>query len=333
MKYSIIIPFYNTPISMLEKLFEQLLTLDKNVFEVIFINDGSKNSISEFAEKKFIKFKYIRLPKNLGVSHARNIGISQATGDYLIFVDADDLINIDLLKKIVTITHDDLSIFMTDIFYDNIETYDNKIFELENNKKLDYIYAFSSLKGIAMRAVWGKVFKKNIIIENNIYFNEELSFYEDAVFVCEYFNFVKNYHIFSNVLYHYRINNGGASKKFNKNYFEKYSLFYSTFERKFSFSENYMFALHSDAFNCVLVSKVIVAFKKNHYIWAIKVCKNERIIKSAKYLLENNFLKSKYQIKLARLIINGHNIRATNKIICHQIIGSLKIRFKRIFKH
>lgn len=100
MKFSIIIPFYNV-----EKYIKNCLDSIKNQtyenFEVLIINDGSKEN-EEKIVKKYLKderFKYYK-KENGGLSDARNHGVKYATGDYLIFVDSDDYISKDLLKKL-----------------------------------------------------------------------------------------------------------------------------------------------------------------------------------------------------------------------------------------
>lgn len=333
MKISVIVPFCNTPLNMIAELIDQLSRLNNKDFEVIFVNDGSKNEVSNYVENKIANFKYIKFECNHGVSHARNEGIKIATGDYLFFVDSDDLIDIDLANLLPTLSHDDLSIFISDIFYTNINLNKNELNKIDIGKNLDEIYAKCNLKGIAMRSACGKIFKRSILVENSIYFDEELPFYEDALFVSQYYSFVKKFNVYSNVIYHYRMNEQSYSKKFNKHYMEKYKVFFTKYKDAFSNNSNYLFGLYSDAFNSVLVSKVVTSFKKFHYGLSTKICKNPCIVEAANYLLKNNLLYSKYKIKLASLIINGHNIIAANKIIFHQINGSLKIRLKRLFKH
>ena len=334
MKISIIVPFCNTPQNMLEELVNQLSKLNSTLFEIIFVNDGSNKTTNEFAEKLLNKFVYVKLDSNKGVSNARNVGIQKSSGEYLFFVDSDDLLNLDLVRMLPEMTHDDLSIFISDIFYTTIADDKSNLNEIDTDgNKLDYFYAFSNIKGIAMRSACGKLFKKSILLENNILFDTELPFYEDAMFVSRYYQCTKKFHVYSNVIYHYRMNQNSYSKKFTKNYMEKFELFYKKYKTNYGNNPNFLYGLQSDTFNNVLVAKVIFSFKKLHYLYAIKIAKNDCVIESANSLLSNNQLNSKYKIKLASLIVNRHNILATNKIIAHQIFGSLKTRFKRLVGH
>lgn len=333
MKISVVVPFCNTPTKMIEELINQLSQLDKKVFEIIFVNDGSDDEVSNFVESKIKNFKYLKFSTNHGVSHARNVGINEASGDYLFFVDSDDLIDLNIANLLPTICRDDLCIFISDVFNTTINVKKDDLKEIFLEKELDDIYAHCEIKGIAMRSACGKLFKTDILKKNKISFDEDLLFYEDAMFVCKYYQHVKRYHLYSNIVYHYRMNEHSFSKKFNKNYMDKYVIFFKRYKTMFGDNKNYLYGLYNDAFNSVLIGKVIVSFKKFHYFNAVKICKNECIVEAASYLLEQKFINNKFRNKLALLITKRHNICAANRIICHQIIDSLKIRFRKIFTH
>ena len=91
---SIIIPFRNTKIRQFIGLIENIKHLDLDRVEVIFINDHSDNEQSYLDILKQIEgCRYYSLTHKKGVSAARNEGIKNATGEYISFVDSDDLIN------------------------------------------------------------------------------------------------------------------------------------------------------------------------------------------------------------------------------------------------
>ena len=90
---SVIIPVYNTPLDKLEKCIESVLKLkNKCDIEVLIIDDGSKDYIKKFFKEKFIGEVVYQYKKNGGVSSARNMGLNIATGKFVCFVDADDII-------------------------------------------------------------------------------------------------------------------------------------------------------------------------------------------------------------------------------------------------
>lgn len=101
MKFSVIVPVYNVE-KYLDKCLTSLLNQTFRDFEVIVVNDGTKDQsqkiIDFFCETHDFIHGYIK--ENGGLSDARNYGVLQAVGDYLIFVDSDDWVEPDLLEKL-----------------------------------------------------------------------------------------------------------------------------------------------------------------------------------------------------------------------------------------
>ena len=99
MLFSIIVPVYNADV-YLERCVKSILKQEFKDFELILVNDGSKDNslslIEKFA-KQDNRIKYIS-QENRGLSYARNRGISMSTGMYIVFVDADDWIDIKFLE-------------------------------------------------------------------------------------------------------------------------------------------------------------------------------------------------------------------------------------------
>lgn len=104
MKFSIIVPVYNVE-KYVEKCLKSIDNQSYQKFEAIIVNDGSKDK-SDSIIKKYIKdkkqFTYLT-KENGGLSDARNFGIKYASGDYIIFLDSDDYLEPDLLKKLNSI--------------------------------------------------------------------------------------------------------------------------------------------------------------------------------------------------------------------------------------
>lgn len=95
-KFSIIVPVYNVE-EYIEKCLESITLQTYKDYEVIIINDGTKDNSMEIAKK--YPFKIIN-QKNQGLSAARNRGVQEAAGEYLLFLDSDDYIEKDLLKEL-----------------------------------------------------------------------------------------------------------------------------------------------------------------------------------------------------------------------------------------
>ena len=97
MKFSIIVPVYNVE-KYVKRCLDSIFNQTYKDFEVIVVNDGSTDKSMNIV-KKYKDVKIIN-EENRGLSHARNNGVKNARGDYILFVDSDDYINKDLLKEL-----------------------------------------------------------------------------------------------------------------------------------------------------------------------------------------------------------------------------------------
>lgn len=101
MKFSIVIPVYNVE-KYIDKCLGSLVNQTYKNFEVIIVNDGSPDNSEKIIEKYVKKDKRIKsfVKENGGLSDARNYGVKHCNGDYLLFLDSDDFLEKDLLKKL-----------------------------------------------------------------------------------------------------------------------------------------------------------------------------------------------------------------------------------------
>ena len=101
MKFSIVIPVYNVE-EYIGKCLNSVLNQTYDNFEVIIVNDGTKDNSQKIIDKFVKKDKRFKsfIKKNGGLSDARNYGIKEISGDYLLFLDSDDYIEKDLLKEL-----------------------------------------------------------------------------------------------------------------------------------------------------------------------------------------------------------------------------------------
>ncbi|ENM3904396.1 glycosyltransferase [Vibrio cholerae] len=134
MKLSIIVPMYNVEM-YIEECLDSIISIYSKEIEVILIDDGSTDSTPIIAQKYEQNYDYIKLYKyeNGGLSIARNRGIEKACGDYIIFLDSDDLLNKNETIKLLS--------FMTNTSYDVI-FYNSTVFssdEVENKRNLSYL--------------------------------------------------------------------------------------------------------------------------------------------------------------------------------------------------
>ncbi len=126
MTFSIIVPVYNVE-KYLSKCLDSMLNQSFQDFEIVVVNDGSPDNsqliIDEYAKKFPEKVKAF-IKENGGLSDARNFGIERAQGDYLLFVDSDDYISVELLQKLkeeIDLSNPDTLRFSAVTVYENGE--------------------------------------------------------------------------------------------------------------------------------------------------------------------------------------------------------------------
>ena len=122
MKFSIIIPVYNVE-KYLEQCLNSVLMQTYTDYEVILINDGSNDKSADICRKYVMKYQNISLyeQKNQGLAYARNLGVSKACGEYIIFMDSDDFYNSSSTLQILSekSATADIVVFSGKYFFEN----------------------------------------------------------------------------------------------------------------------------------------------------------------------------------------------------------------------
>ena len=100
-KYSIIIPVYNTE-AYLKKCLDSIINQTYKDFEIIVVNDGTKDNSQDIIDMYVDKYEYVKsiVQENQGLSVARNNGIKKARGKYFLVLDSDDYFEIGLLEEL-----------------------------------------------------------------------------------------------------------------------------------------------------------------------------------------------------------------------------------------
>lgn len=222
MKYTIVIPFYNSEQFILRPLNSLKNQVYKNI-EIIVVNDGSKDNgeqvvLDFIRDNPKLDIKYRRI-ENSGPSTARNIGIELATGDYICFLDSDDYYDeklFDEIEKMIS-SNIDVVYWGTDEHNgagDLVDEYQN-MFKYEDN-----LTGIEAAKKKYLKDIWlcncNEIYKLSIIKEKNIR-------YLDGVFAGEDANFIYR------VLF-----NSKKVKVLPKNYFHQVVRDNSLFRDKFS---------------------------------------------------------------------------------------------------
>lgn len=238
---SIIIPCYNVA-QYIEKCIESIISQSLQDYEIIVINDGSSDNILDIL-KKYNNNQKIKVYsfENQGVAQARNEGILRANGEYILFVDPDDYIEPNTLevlynesqkddfdairfgfKKIYVdqnnISHDDkeeCKLFMSndDIVEKYLPSYigiSQK--DLDEWKRIDSIW-----KRKQFASVCRFMFKRKLLIDNNIKFKKGITLGEDKFFICLFFLYANKISVIDSVLYNYLIREKGGMTSSVKN--------------------------------------------------------------------------------------------------------------------
>lgn len=211
MKISVIIPVYNV-YNYLNECVSSVLKL-KQDFEIILVDDGSTDGSSVLCDELALANSSIRVihQQNVGLSGARNTGIKNATGDYLLFLDSDDFINPEETDKMFSEINGSAEILMG--FYNNYYEQDNR-YEAEDcsafiklrNKCCD-IYEFlavvpSSGTSCYMVAV-RFVVSKNFILENDLFFSKGI-YHEDEEWTQRLLTKAEKIFVADSFFYQYR---------------------------------------------------------------------------------------------------------------------------------
>lgn len=222
MKVSVIIPVYNAEEYIIETLESIEKQTFKDNFEVLLINDGSEdNSINlikdfvENSEKEHIHYKIHDDGENKGQGARRNLGIDIATGDSILFLDSDDLIEdttLDIAYKRLTGTKEnDFVIFEWAYYYPetNSTKYVNK--ERYNLKLALYRDSVEMLLGCSTYFSVNKLYKRSFLQIHNIRYGEGY-IYEDLEFYVECALRAYRVPVISNILYKVRVHEKSTTK-------------------------------------------------------------------------------------------------------------------------
>ena len=315
---TIVVPVYNVE-KYLRKCLNSIVNQIYENIEIICVDDGSPdnsiNILNEFAQSDK-RVKIIR-QENQGLSGARNTGINNAIGKYIMFIDSDDWIELNMVELMVNkIENENLDL----VVCGNTNYYVNKIKKQELTKLsseiiysgIDY-FRQNYKKNYRFGNCWNKIYKLDLIKQKSIKFPIK-RLYEDLLFVFQYIYFCKKVGIIKQSLYNYVISRDGAiTNKINRDDL-KDTLFTLEEIKKFLKLENDYKLLNSIEFSeymffWILRNSLFKFFLNNKYNQKevgkiIKELKESKEYKEiAKYILRNS-KNIKYKIFIIALYFN-----------------------------
>ncbi len=274
---SIIVPVYNNK-KYISKCVNSLSNQTYKNLEIILVDDGSQDNslkICNKLAKKDCRIKVIH-KENSGVSEARNLGLSNAVGEYILFVDGDDFLPLDATEKlhnVIKSNNSDLSCgcwCKISVKGDIQNHHPTETISTQNKAELIKIMDYEEIKGPV-----AKLYKTDIIKSANLSFPKDIKISEDTIFVYKYLQKCDKISIIDeNVYYYNRLSIGSATTK----YYDKFNI--SSFLCIVEYIKNATFS-YNDLHNLKLQQKIINQYNAvNRYIIFYKSSnKSEAVLK------------------------------------------------------
>ena len=190
-KVSIVAPVYNVA-PYLPNFIDSVLNQTYHNWELLLVDDGSTDESGRICDDYLRidnRIRVIHQPNN-GVSSARNAGIKETSGDWLLLSDADDLLSLDALETLLSYAKEDVGLVCAAYTrYVQGEMAPEKVkSETKKVSVCDYVEEIGRLTGARNidRYCWNKLFRLSIIKENKILFDEDLSYREDILYIYQF---------------------------------------------------------------------------------------------------------------------------------------------------
>lgn len=330
-KVSVIVPVYNVE-KYLSRCVDSIINQTLKEIEIILVDDGSPDQSPQICDEYALKDERIQVIHKLnnGVSSARNAGLKVAQGDYIFFVDSDDWLELDglqlLYDKAIEYDVDFVRSRAIRTGWPGLEY--NAPCMLETPREIEGGYynqeritkeifskliATSQLTMGAITSVWGSLYRRQFVIENELFFCEKINVAEDLKFNADLVRKTNSfYYIDTACVYHYFYNTTSISKSFRKERWESCQYIIQLFEKDFSNNSKYDFSLQ---LNYLRWFCIFLALGERHYL----LDKNERkkyckkiiqspIVKNTQYLFGQYDVSIKQKILMLMIKCNFYQI-------------------------
>ena len=214
---SIIVPVYNAE-KYLNRCIDSILSQTMTDFELLLIDDGSKDNFGRICDEYAEKDARVRVfhKPNGGVSSARNLGLDNAKGKWITFVDADDRCSCNYLEHLLSKVDDDTDLIISyavicDSTGEKAEVYPEYKVNATNFERL---FVDSDMHWHT--SPWAKLYRASIIYENSLRFNEMMHIGEDADFLFSFMLITDKIYVSSDTDYYYTCDvSGSLTKRIN----------------------------------------------------------------------------------------------------------------------
>ena len=201
-KISVIVPVYNAE-KWLRRCVDSILAQTYTDFELLLIDDGSTDDSGAICDEYATIDQRIRVfhKPNGGVSSARNLGLDNAVGEWISFVDSDDWMAKEHLGDLMKYLQYD---FRANEYRCNNDEQQHEVLPDKNyDTKAEIGECISEFFNLHLRMPWGKRYRADIIREHNIRFNTMITIGEDLIFNLEYLCYVHSISLssYSGIIY------------------------------------------------------------------------------------------------------------------------------------
>lgn len=235
---SIIVPVYNVE-KHLCACIDSLVNQSYQNKEIILVDDGSKDNSPCMCDNYAAAYPFIKVihQENAGVAKARNRGLDVAIGEYIVFVDSDDMLKSNYLDLVYDSMVKYGSAYVSCAFVGFVGNMETTVFDylkdegdcINTDRYLSIMATYQA--GAYWGANWGKLFQKRIIDAHNIRFESNILFAEDFRFNLEYLMHVEKISIIHEPIYIYRIDTSDSLSKKKRNSYQFWDEYYELYLR------------------------------------------------------------------------------------------------------
>ena len=185
--------------------------------EILVIDDGSTNNVpivlAEYEESN--PSLRVITQNNCGVSASRNKGIEEARGEYIVFCDADDAIDLEALNIAIDLVDDNGTDYVLSSYHKVINI-DGCVVNVVNTDSTDGYLKQLLCEPNLYGTVWAKIIKRDFLIKHGIRFDQSLTHGEDSIFIMDCLKHSPKVSVCSIPFYTYYVNLSSAAKANNK---------------------------------------------------------------------------------------------------------------------
>ena len=209
---SVIVPVYNVE-KYLPRCIDSILSQSFTDFELLLIDDGSPDNCGKICDEYAAKNSRVKVfhKPNGGVSSARNLGLDNARGEWIAFVDSDDYVKKDYLSELFYYcTANNAELIVINNIITKYTTDKNIVLEDCEFDKLFSVYSFQKVC-----SPWGKLFKLDTINTSKLRFNPAIHLGEDILFVLTYLLTINKIVLQKSDSYYYEQRPGSLTRSLN----------------------------------------------------------------------------------------------------------------------